>query len=253
MSGSRLGGGGLAWVNTICNVDYGFAVTTYLHGMTPFPVPLRSGFNWDFWVVAHETGHSFGAFHTHEYCPPIDECGTPPWGPCQTRWHCQVGTIMSYCANCIPGVRMIKTVFHRRTAEDMRLGIQSSCAPSFPSAGVSLRNGSGVNPLGYTSSIAPEIGTTWYAQVDVTTTDSPFSVLAVGGGGPCSPTTAGPIGELLIDLSVPLRLLDLGAGQHWIPIPDDPSLLGQTVCTQAATFGVGRLQLQNALDLHLAY
>lgn len=251
LSGANLGGG-LAYLHVLCDPDYAFSVSTRLLGMTPFPVPLRHHSNYDFTVVAHETGHNFGALHTHEYCPPIDQCTYGPFGPCQTQQVCEVGTIMSYCQGCAPtGDYNVRSVFHPRIGAEMRHAVEGSCLPSFEPAGISLRKGSGVNPLGYTSADAPELGTTWAAQVELDYPGVPFSALAVGGGGPAAgPMTS--VGELLIDLSVPLRFLDLGTGRHSVPIPDDVSLLGETVCTQAATFG-RRIQLQNALDLYLAY
>jgi hypothetical protein len=121
---------------------------------------------------------------------------------------------------------------------------------------VSVRNGSGVNPVGYSPLGDPTLGTSWGAQVQLAPPGLPFSVLAISSVGPfASPpgTSAHAIGELLIDLSMPPLVRDVAAGEHWIPIPDDPTLVGATLSTQAAAFGPAGLQLQNALDLHLAY
>jgi hypothetical protein len=209
--------------------------------------------NWDFIVVAHETGHNFGAYHTHDYCPPIDQCAPDGYyGPCQTQQVCQVGTIMSYCHLCPGGITNSQTFFHSQIAGVMLGGISSSCATSYAPASASIREGTGVNPVLYLPLTPPELGTTWLSSVDLGPSGAPFSFVAIGSQGPVT----GPVlwmGELLIDVSAPLYDLDVGIGSHWIPIPDDMSLLGETVYTQAGSFNAGLIELFNALDLYLAY
>jgi hypothetical protein len=89
VSGAGLGGG-IAWLGVLCDNSHGytFAVSGDLAGQTPFPI-VTGPLNWDFVVFAHETGHNFGAPHTHDMDPPVDECGT--------TFVCEQGTIMSYC------------------------------------------------------------------------------------------------------------------------------------------------------------
>jgi hypothetical protein len=57
-------------------------------------------------VVAHETGHNCGTWHTHDYSPPIDGCGL---GDCSDAWG---ATIMSYCHTCSGGLSNMVMSFH---------------------------------------------------------------------------------------------------------------------------------------------
>jgi hypothetical protein len=107
-------GGGIAWVGATCT-SFGYAVSANLSGSFPLPLVDHSHNNWDVMVVAHELGHNCGTWHTHDYSPPIDNCGngdcTDPWG----------GTIMSYCHTCSGGMSNIVLSLHPRvqtTIED---------------------------------------------------------------------------------------------------------------------------------------
>jgi hypothetical protein len=72
-------------------------------------------------VVTHELGHIFNADHTHDYCPPFDECAPPPLGICQTQTDCsRKGTILSYCHTCPGGTNKIKPVFEPYITNEMR-------------------------------------------------------------------------------------------------------------------------------------
>jgi hypothetical protein len=111
MTGSNCGGG-VAYLNVLCNGNYGFGVSGNMDGSTPFP-PAQGPLTWDFVVVAHEIGHNFNAIHTHDYNPPIDPCGL---GNCSNP----AGTIMSYCHTCPGGMSNISLVFAAQSATDMR-------------------------------------------------------------------------------------------------------------------------------------
>ncbi len=129
LSGADLGGG-IAYLDVICDPNYGFGVSgnLTLFGLTPFPVS-QGPLNWDFFVVAHELGHNFSAIHTHEECPPLDEC--PPlgyFGPCQTAQVCtNQGTLMSYCHLCSGWLSNVTTFFHGAQLAGMRAAAESAC------------------------------------------------------------------------------------------------------------------------------
>jgi hypothetical protein len=128
VSGANLGGG-VAWLGVLCNQTYGFAVSGNIDGGVTFPVTQGSN-TWDFMVVAHETGHNFGAPHTHDYCPPLDKCYTNCTGSTQCT---NQGTIMSYCHLCGGGMNNITTYFHPSVVSTMRSGAVSSCIPNWNS------------------------------------------------------------------------------------------------------------------------
>ena len=126
VSGAGLGGG-VAWLDALCSPYYGFAVSGNIGGNTPFPV-VQSPLNWDYFVVAHELGHNFASPHTHDYCPPLDQCAPDGfWGGCQGTTSCQPGTIMSYCHLCEGGIGNIAPTFHPTVRQRMREGVLASC------------------------------------------------------------------------------------------------------------------------------
>ncbi len=108
LSGRALGGG-VAYLNALCNSEYGHGVSANLNGFFPIPVQDNSHQNWDLMVVAHELGHNFGSGHTHDgYSPPIDGCGN---SDCSSALD---ATIMSYCHLCPGGLSNIDMRFHPR-------------------------------------------------------------------------------------------------------------------------------------------
>ena len=144
MSGAALGGG-VAWLNVLCDNNYNFAVSGNLNGTISFPIQQQPN-NWDFIVCAHELGHNFNARHTHDYCPPLDQC--PPsqyFGSCQTAQVCtNQGTVMSYCHLCSGGTANITTYFHPGSATDMT-NAANGCLPVY--AGITGSELSLVAPL----------------------------------------------------------------------------------------------------------
>lgn len=120
VSGANLGGG-VAYLGALCDSShtFSFAVSGNVDGDTPFPIAVGP-LNWDFMVVAHETGHNFNAPHTHDYSPPLDNCAG---GQCITD-----GTIMSYCHLCPGGLSNITTFFHPVSVADM-VSHASNCLP----------------------------------------------------------------------------------------------------------------------------
>lgn len=135
ISGASLGGG-VAYLDVLCNDAFGFGVSGSLGGSVNFPVSQGGG-NWDFIVVSHELGHNFGTSHTHNYCPPIDECAPNGYfGQCQSTQQCSnQGTIMSYCHLCSGGTSNITTFFHPQVKTVMRAAAEGSCLQPYDGGG----------------------------------------------------------------------------------------------------------------------
>ncbi len=97
-------GGGIAYLDVLCNSAYSYAVSANL-GTTVTPLPT---FSWEVMVFAHEMGHNFGSRHT-QWCGwtggPIDNCVTQEddnFNQCSSCCNpgptpSNGGTIMSYC------------------------------------------------------------------------------------------------------------------------------------------------------------
>lgn len=131
LSGASLGCG-VGFIDALCDPDRGFSLTSHMDGLTPFPVDV-SPLNWDFVWMCHEIGHNFGTLHTHQYCPPLDECSPAGyWGPCQDEMACTpTGTMMSYCHACPGGMTNFTTWFHPVVADTMRAASEHSCFVPF--------------------------------------------------------------------------------------------------------------------------
>lgn len=125
LSGDSLGGG-VAYVNVLCNNSFGFGVSANLNGAINWVTwtGQSAATTWDFVVVAHELGHNFGSQHTHDYCPPLDHCVTPN---CDGTSSCSRGTIMSYCHVSCGGLANIDLFFHPVNANIMRQRVNASC------------------------------------------------------------------------------------------------------------------------------
>ena len=108
-------GGGVAWLGTACNLQYGYSVCGNLSGYFPYPLVNNDSQNWDIMVTSHELGHNVGSQHTHDFCPaPADQCSPSGYfGSCQTAQACiNNGTIMSYCHLCGGGMTNMVLNFH---------------------------------------------------------------------------------------------------------------------------------------------
>eukprot|EP00956_Cyclotella_meneghiniana_P038290 scaffold151724_cov50-Cyclotella_meneghiniana.AAC.1 len=91
-------GGGIAYIGSLCNTDYGFGLTADLMGDF---TSLDQRVVWDLKAFMQQIGHGFSSGHTHDtnyYDPAIDTCGTV----CPSSPGNQWSTIMSYCHGC-PG------------------------------------------------------------------------------------------------------------------------------------------------------
>ncbi|MBL8763383.1 MAG: hypothetical protein JNM07_03845 [Phycisphaerae bacterium] len=100
--------GGVAYYPGLCDIPYGYGLSAYLNGYFPYPLGNHLSQNWDMLVTTHEIGHNFGAPHTHDKSPPIDNCA---FGDCSDAYS---GTIMSYCHTCPGGVSNISLNLHPR-------------------------------------------------------------------------------------------------------------------------------------------
>jgi len=129
MSGASLGGG-VAYLDVLCNNQFNFGVSGNIAAQVNFPV-VQQPANWDFIVVSHEIGHNFSSPHTHDFCPPLDECAPSGYfGSCQTSQVCSnMGSIMSYCHLCSGGTGNITTYFHPEAAA-LLTSASESCNPA---------------------------------------------------------------------------------------------------------------------------
>ena len=128
VSGRALGGG-IAWLDALCNTNFGYSVIANLSGNNLYPSAVTT---WDINVMAHELGHNFSSSHTHScwwqsngYAPTgalLDSCYTAE-GACFTGSIGQVpadlGTIMSYC-HLLGGQGKIRLDFHPACRSVMR-------------------------------------------------------------------------------------------------------------------------------------
>ena len=97
------GGGGIAYVDVLCNKSFAVAYSDLNNSYNDFPV-----YSWTVMVLAHEMGHNLGSPHTHSCAwngndTAIDGCGTSlGYSGCPGDIP-DAGTIMSYC-HLISGV-----------------------------------------------------------------------------------------------------------------------------------------------------
>lgn len=127
-------------------------------------------------------------------------------------------------------------------------GMTGSVTVEIP-ASSQVRNGSGVNPVGFAEVTPAVIGGTWSVTVDIVTPGAVASAVAVS---PLPPIQVGTgFGELLINISALAGPILVGTGAHSVAIPNDCKLMGQPLATQAATIKSGSIRLQNAIDVVL--
>lgn len=182
---SGVNGGGVAYLDVLCNSSWGFGVSFGVDGGVNFPVSQGNN-TWDFVVIAHETGHNFGTPHTHDFCPtPLDRCAPNGYfGSCQSSQQCtNQGTIMSYCHLCSGGMNNITTYFHPSVENKMRTEAVNSCIPNCNGCG----GGGGCNDDSYepnghcAEAVIRGTGTTTGLVVDGA--DRDFWEVAVPAGG----------------------------------------------------------------------
>lgn len=140
ISGRGLGGG-VAWMPGLCG-EFSYALSANLGGAFPYPLVDRSHANWDIFVFAHETGHNFAAWHTHQMSPPLDGCGN---GDCSDAAN---GTIMSYCHGCGGGMSNINLRYHPGSAGQIKDFLYQSPCDYLDAAGAAVAVDDRVTALG---------------------------------------------------------------------------------------------------------
>lgn len=175
--------GGIAYYSPnglLCSRTGGFGVSTGITAGADWSMLNFEGNNalgfWDFVVVAHEIGHNFGSVHTHEYCPPFDECSSA-FGTCQTQRNCSgKGTFMSYCHTCTGGLNKIRPDFEPYLATVMRRVIDDSCLDA-----IELAPG---DALTFTVEYAPKVSGVSEVEMswthDASNLPSPFKLILEG-------------------------------------------------------------------------
>ena|GEM_PF-5946879 len=93
------------------------------HGAVDLDALVRS--------LLHGLGHNLGARHTHEYCPPLDQCSPMATaGLCQTEQECRSdGTLMSFCHLCPGGMGNVALSYHPRNLEAMAYDVMIALPP----------------------------------------------------------------------------------------------------------------------------
>lgn len=126
-------GGGVAWLSVVCHPTYGYGLSA-INGFFPSPIVMNHGANWDLMVTAHELGHNFGAPHTHDMTPQVDNCAN---GDCSVAPN---GTIMSYCHFCPAGLGDVRMELHPRSINEAILPhLAATCSlQGAPADGTSL-------------------------------------------------------------------------------------------------------------------
>ncbi len=95
----------------------------------------------------------------------------------------------------------------------------------------------------------PVIGQIWVSAVVILAGDVASFLYLSNGPLPCTPAPGFFTGSFLC---VPSPILtDVAAGVHCIPIPNQVSLIGLSLCSQGGSIGLGPFEvtLSNALDL----
>ena len=159
-----------------------------------------------------------------------------------------------------PGTYTVSLLVGGSSGFDLRTKHDLVIVDNVPEARATIRNGSGLNPVIFTSTSLPYLGTTWTTEIDGGAIGGAGLTFVVGYTAPISGIVL-HFGELLLDPSSAWILTSLsfgGAGisSHSVPVPNDPSLAGFMFSTQGFlnnVAGSGSGRLTNAIDLELSY
>ena len=116
------------------------------------------------------------------------------------------------------------------------------------------RNGTGINPMVFSSVTPPAIGTTWVTAIDHSAHPGATATYLLVYSAPASGPIL-PAGELLVTGTKLFGESMASSGTvdlHSNAIPNDVSFVGAVGYAQAAIFG-GTVELTNALDLTLGF
>ena len=112
---NNTGTGGIAWVDALCDNNWGYGFSSGMNTDTTYAFPNPS-YTWNLAVVTHEIGHNIGANHTFWCGWAADASLSFPGGAitncvnvdgsCPNNPSPGVGTIMSYC-HTVSGGSMI--------------------------------------------------------------------------------------------------------------------------------------------------
>ncbi|MEW6072794.1 MAG: PKD domain-containing protein [Planctomycetota bacterium] len=119
------------------------------------------------------------------------------------------------------------------------------------------RNGTGVNPLVFSSLTDPVLGATWMAAIDAAGHPAAGLTMVAMYDAPLDPLLTA-FGEILVAfpplgafLYASLAFSGGGTATHAIPVPADLALLGFVAYTQGVILGGAGPELTNAVDLTL--
>jgi len=107
-----------------------------------------------------------------------------------------------------------------------------------------FRNGSGINPIGYTCTTNPALGTTWQADIALSANTTATFLGLAGAPSPGIPFLGS---EVLIQLSPAIFVA--GLGSYSVPIPSQSTLLGAVLPTQGFRLDGASFVMLNAQDL----
>lgn len=122
---------------------------------------------------------------------------------------------------------------------------------------VTLRNGSGVNPLCMATTVAPALGEDWEIEVDASAFPGAAFTQVIAHAKPLAVPVVTPWGEGLVNRSSFLyfssTLPGSGVNTHVQPIPDDPFVAGYTIYIQGIIRNGSSqpIQLCNAEDVRI--